>query len=75
MDILLEIFGYVGTFLILFSMMMTSVTKLRWLNLSGSVISIIYGAIHGTWPVVFLNTGMVLINAVQLYRLHKQKGN
>ena len=54
-------------------MMMTSVEKLRWFNISGSVISMIYGAIMGTWPVVFLNVGTISINIVQIIRLHRQK--
>lgn len=73
MDIFLEIFGYIGSGLILLSMMMTSVEKLRWFNISGSVISMIYGAVMGTWPVVFLNVGTVTINVVQIIRLRRQK--
>ena len=73
MRIFLEIFGYVGSGLILLSMMMTSVEKLRWFNISGSMISLIYGAIMGTWPVVFLNVGTITINVVQIIRLHRQK--
>ena len=73
MRIFLEIFGYVGSGLILLSMMMTSVEKLRWFNISGSMISLIYGAIMGTWPVVFLNVGTITINVVQIIRLHRKK--
>ena len=73
MDIFLEIFGYIGSGLILLSMMMTSVEKLRWFNISGSVISMIYGAMMGTWPVVFLNVGTISINVVQIIRLHRKK--
>ena len=74
MNIFLEIFGYIGSGLILLSMMMTSVEKLRWFNISGSVISMIYGAVMGTWPVVFLNMGTISINVVQIIRLHRKKG-
>ena len=73
MNIFLEIFGYIGSGLILLSMMMTSVEKLRWFNISGSVISMIYGAVMGTWPVVFLNVGTISINVVQIIRLHRKK--
>ena len=73
LDIFLEIFGYIGSGLILLSMMMTSVEKLRWFNISGSVISMIYGAIMGTWPVVFLNVGTISINVVQIIRLHRKQ--
>lgn len=73
MDIFLEIFGYIGSALILLSMMMTSVEKLRWFNISGSVISMIYGALTGAWPVVFLNVGTITINVVQIIRLRRKK--
>lgn len=68
MNIYLEIFGYVGTVLVLLSMMMNSLVKLRLFNIAGSVISMIYAAFCSAWPVVFLNLGMILINSVQLIR-------
>lgn len=73
MYIFLEIFGYIGSGLILLSMMMTSVEKLRWFNMSGALISTIYSAILGTWPVVFLNVGSIAINVVQVIRLRRKK--
>ncbi len=69
----LEIFGYFGTLLVLLSMMMTSVKKLRLVNMSGSVVSAIYAALSNTWPVVILNVGLFIINAVQLIRFNKVK--
>lgn len=68
MNIYLEIFGYIGTALVLLSMMMTTLKRLRILNISGSVISMIYAAAMNTWPVALLNFGMILINTVQLCR-------
>ena len=59
--------------MILLSMMMTSVEKLRWINMGGATVSGIYGIIMGTWPVVFLNVGTIAINVVQIIRLHRQK--
>lgn len=72
MNIYLELFGYLGTALIFLSMMMTNITKLRILNMSGSVISAIYAALSNTWPVVILNGGLFIINAVQLFREKKK---
>ncbi len=74
MNIFLEVFGYIGTALILLSMMMTSVVKLRIVNMTGSLISIIYAALNNTWPVVILNTGLIIINAFQLIRMKKEQG-
>jgi hypothetical protein len=74
MNIYLEIFGYIGTALVLLSMMMTSVVKLRLINMAGSLISMIYAIICGTWPVVLLNFGLILINATQLIRMRRKEG-
>lgn len=73
MNIYLELFGYIGTVLVLLSMMMTSVVKLRWFNISGSLVSMIYAVICHAWPVVTLNLGLIIINLIQLARLERDK--
>jgi len=73
MNIYMELIGYLGTALILLSMMMTSVLKLRILNLAGSAASMIYAIACRTWPVFFLNISLVLIHIVQLIRLGIKK--
>ena len=73
MHIFYEIIGYTGTALVLLSMMMTSVAWLRIFNISGSVFSMIYGSLCGTWPVFLLNLCMIIINLVQLIWLKKKK--
>lgn len=72
----LELFGYLGTGLVLMSMAMTSLVKLRIFNMAGSVISLIYALVIATWPVALLNAGMIAINSVQLlrhYRIRKKE--
>lgn len=71
MHIYLELLGYLGTAIVLISMMMTSVVKLRIFNIAGSVINVIYASLSNAWPVVFLNAGLILINAYGLLRLHR----
>ncbi len=71
MNIYLELFGYLGTALVLISMMMTSVKWLRIVNMAGSVISMIYGIAMTTFPVAALNAGLIIINSVQLWRLYR----
>ena len=73
MNIWLECFGYLGMALILLSMMMNNVEKLRWLNLSGSIISMVYGALTHTWPTAILNFGLAVIHIVKLIHLRKVK--
>ena len=45
MNVFLEIFGYIGIALIILSMTMKSMNKLRLPNISGSIISVIYSVI------------------------------
>lgn len=73
MDILLEAVGYLGMALVLLSMMTNNVEKLRLLNLSGSVISMIYGILTRTWPTALLNLGLAIIHIVKLFNMKKQK--
>ena len=67
-EILLELFGYPGTALVIASMMMTSLGLLRIFNISGSLISAIYSAIIGAWPVFLMNVALIVINVIQLLR-------
>ena len=74
MNIFYEIIGYAGTALVLLSFMMTSVSKLRWLNLCGAVLSAVYALLTNSMPVLLLNGCLMVINGIQLYRLaHSQK--
>ena len=70
MNIYLEIFGYIGTALIISSMMMKSINKLRILNISGSVISVIYSILSNTWPTVLLNGCLIAINVYHLIKAY-----
>lgn len=73
MNILYEIIGYIGTALILLSMMMTSVKKLRIFNLCGCIFSVAYALLTHAMPVLLLNFSLAMIQVVQLYRLRNQK--
>ena len=73
MDVLLEIFGYIGTALIILSMSMKSMNKLRVLNIAGSIISVIYSLIISAWPTVILNVCLASINIYHLIKSHYEK--
>ena len=62
MDVFLEIFGYIGTALVIISMTMKDVVKLRIINMSGACINLIYAIICNTWPVAVLNLCLLVIN-------------
>lgn len=70
-QVLLEIFGYIGSFLVVFSMLMSSVVKLRVINTVGSVVSGTYALICGAYPLVLMNGCLIIINVYNLYKLLK----
>lgn len=76
-DIWLEIFGYIGTALVIISMTMTSMFKFRVINICGGVISAIYAVFYGAWAVVVMNICLIVINifhiARELYMRKKAK--
>lgn len=65
-----EWLGYLASSLILLSMMMSSIKKLRWINLSGAALFSIYGFIISAMPVAFMNAMVVFINIYHLFHLY-----
>lgn len=68
-DIALEIFGYIGSALVLISFLLTDLKWLRAVNISGGFISLIYAICVNALPVVFLNASLITINSIQLGRI------
>ena len=66
---MIELFGYLGSALVVVSMLMTSVVRLRIINLTGSVIFAIYALIIKSYPTAFMNFFLVGINLYHLYKL------
>lgn len=64
-----EIIGYLGSLLVLISMFMTSIVKLRLVNTIGSFIFCVYAIAIGSYPTAFLNGALVLVNIYNLIRL------
>lgn len=68
-DLALEILGYVASALIVLSLAMTSVVRLRIVSLIGSATFTVYGVLIDALPVALANGIIVVINIVNLYRL------
>ena len=68
MNVYLEIFGYIGTALVITSMMMKSLNKLRVFNIAGSIISMLYSIATSAWPIVIMNAFLICINTYHLVR-------
>jgi hypothetical protein len=64
----LEIFGYISMIVVLVSMMMKDMIKLRILNSIACAMFMIYGYFHDAYPVVIMNFLVIIINLYSLKR-------
>ena len=71
--VFIEIFGYIGTALVVISMLMTSLNKLRIVNITGSIISLIYSLIISAYPIAIMNFCLIFINTFQLIKDYYKK--
>lgn len=69
----LEFLGYLASFIVLVSLLMGSIIKLRWINLLGSAIFAAYGFLIGALPVGFMNLCICLINIYYLVKIYGTK--
>ncbi len=65
-----EWLGYLASTLVLVSLLMSSIIKLRWINLTGALTFGIYGFLIGSVPVGIMNLGIVLINLYYLQKIY-----
>ena len=66
-----ELIGYLGSALVVISMLMTSVVRLRVINLIGSAIFTCYALLIRSYPTAAMNLFLVGINVYHLLRLLK----
>ncbi len=57
-----EIVGYVASALVVLSLTMTSVVRLRTISLAGSVVFVVYGVLIGSVPIIVTNAAIAGIN-------------
>jgi hypothetical protein len=66
-----ELLGYFASALVAVSLTMTSILRLRIINLIGAVLFTIYGLLINAYPVALVNFIIVLINLYQLSKLFR----
>ncbi len=58
----IELIGYLGSALVVVSLTMTSVVRLRMVSLCGSVTFVVYGALIDSIPILITNGSIAVIN-------------
>jgi GNAT superfamily N-acetyltransferase len=69
----LELIGYLASVLIAVSLMMSSILRLRVINMIGGAAFSIYGLLIGAYPVAILNGLIVLVNIYHVVRMLRAK--
>lgn len=69
MNFWIELLGYAASLIVLISLTMKSLVKLRWINAAGSMLFVLFALFTGSIPTVFLNFGIVCIDLYFLYKL------
>ncbi|XMB85280.1 hypothetical protein RJG79_07570 [Mycoplasmatota bacterium WC44] len=67
----LDWLGYLASLIVLISLLMSSIKRLRWINLVGSCIFALYGFLLGSLPVGFMNLGIAIINIYYLLNIYR----
>lgn len=67
-----EILGWTGSALVVISLVVASVRRFRWLNLTGSAIATAYNVALGIWPFAAMNAIISVIDVYWLVRLGKE---
>ena len=71
--VIFELIGYIGSALVIVSMLMTSVVKLRVINTIGSVIFCTYALCIHSYPTAAMQVALIIINIVNLKKLLNTK--
>ena len=67
-----EYLGYIASALLVASLMMTDVVKLRWYNMLGCIVFTIYGIAINAFPVAFTNGLLALVNLYHIIKLYRR---
>lgn len=65
----LEVVGWVGSAILITSLLQSRLLRLRQLNLVASALLVTYNLLLGVWPMVAMNVAIVAINVWHLTRL------
>lgn len=65
----LEVVGWVGSAILVWSLLQTQLRRLRVINLVGCLVLIVYNTVNQVWPMVGLNVVLAGINLYYLWRM------
>ena len=69
----LDMFGYLASLIVLISLLMSSIVKLRFIDLVGAAAFTIYALLIKSYPTAIMNLGIVAINIYFLVKIYSSK--
>jgi hypothetical protein len=69
----LDVVGWAGSALLVYSVLQTRVMRFRVANLSASAVLAGFNAVLGVWPMVGMNAALVLINVYFIVKMLREK--
>jgi hypothetical protein len=72
-DVWIEVFGWIGSGLLVISLLQGKMLRLRVINSIASVMLVLYNALVETWPMVGVNAAVVLINVWHIVRILRER--
>lgn len=70
---IVELFGILAGTLVLISFLMKGERQIRFINIIGCVIFVVYGIMINSVSVVLLNVGLTLVHIVKLSRKNEKE--
>ena len=69
----LDLFGWIGSALLIVSLLQTRVLRFRLLNLGASIILVVFNALVAVWPMVGMNVATSTINVFFIVRMLRDR--
>ncbi|BDY03488.1 hypothetical protein [Ferrimonas sp. YFM] len=65
--------GYAASIVVAISLTMADIKKLRWWNLLGAALFVLYGWAIAAYPVMLVNAFIVIIDAYYLVKIYRHE--
>ena len=66
-------FGWIGSILVVWSLMVSRVLRFRWMNFAGAFIATIYNGVIQLWPFFAMNLAITIIDAYWIWKLSRER--
>jgi hypothetical protein len=72
-DVWIEVFGWIGSGLLVLSLLQGKMLRLRVINSIASVMLVLYNVLVETWPMVGMNAAVIAINVWHIVRILRER--